>query len=82
MTPPRDPKTGRFVSPAQYLVAQHLVGIDLTERLHTQLARWPWTRCKARLPKGVLSDWGRCDLVKHHKGEHALERGFDVVWFA
>lgn len=45
-------------------------------------AFWPWTRCPAKLErKGNSAHWGQCDRKRKHEGLHALERGFDVVWF-
>lgn len=42
----------------------------------------PWSRCKAYLErKDNNPHWGRCERVKKHDGWHALERGFDIVWF-
>lgn len=47
-----------------------------------EFATWPWQRCRARLPRRVTSPyWGRCDLRRNHSTDHALERGFDCVWF-
>jgi hypothetical protein len=43
---------------------------------------WPWNRCAAVLEKkGDSPYYGRCDRPRKHQGWHALERGFDVVWF-
>lgn len=36
-------------------------------------------RCRARGGDGV--DWGRCELVRHHVGDHGLERGMHVLRF-
>lgn len=46
-------------------------------------AFWPWERCKARKRRvrGQVY-FGRCELRKNHEGAHALERGFDIVWFS
>ena len=42
----------------------------------------PWRRCRAVLEKkGDSAHFGRCDRNRKHEGWHALERGFDVVWF-
>jgi hypothetical protein len=41
----------------------------------------PWRRCKASLEPNHTPYWGRCERLKKHEGYHALERGFDVVWF-
>lgn len=47
---------------------------------------WPWNHCRCRLTRRAITGelrphWGRCDLRRNHPGDHALERGFDVVWF-
>lgn len=49
---------------------------------------WPWAtlrdmllfnRCRASLePKDGWSYWGRCELVKDHICDHAIERGFSI----
>jgi hypothetical protein len=43
-------------------------------------AKWPWQRCRAvREPEVHTPNWhGRCELKKNHRGDHALERGFDI----
>jgi hypothetical protein len=53
----------------------------------SDFARWPWNRCRYRLTRlGATGElrpyWGRCDLKRDHPGDHALERGFDIVWFS
>jgi hypothetical protein len=50
-------------------------------------ATWPWNRCTARLDKYEVphpKDYhGRCDLKRHKMGDHALERGFDIIrWYS
>jgi len=52
----------------------------------SEWASAPWKRCKAHLPKRdaqgrVRTYYGRCDRVRHHSGDCALERGMDTVWF-
>lgn len=42
----------------------------------------PWAgvfqrRCKARVEPNESGFWGRCELVRGHEGDHALERGMD-----
>lgn len=45
-------------------------------------ARWPWQQCRARREPRGGSDktqyFGRCELRRGHKSDHALERGFDM----
>lgn len=55
-----------------------------TGEYHQIWSNWPWfTRCQARHPR-LKSVWlkARCDRKKNHDGEHALERGFDIIWFS
>jgi hypothetical protein len=41
---------------------------------------WPWQRrCRAAGGDGI--DWGRCELLRGHDGDHALERGMYVIRF-
>jgi hypothetical protein len=43
----------------------------------------PWNRCRAALEKkGDSAYYGQCDRPRNHPGWHALERGFDIVWFS
>lgn len=41
----------------------------------------PWQRtCTAvREQRDGAIYWGRCELVRNHRGDHALDRGVDVV---
>jgi hypothetical protein len=40
--------------------------------------KYPWQRrCKAVKEPGE-GHWGRCELVRNHWGDHALERGMDT----
>lgn len=74
----RDPKTGRFIKVTEGPSIEQLINGEWT----SWLSRWPWDRCKARLPRSAgAPHWGRCDLKKRHSTQHALERGFDVLWF-
>lgn len=42
-------------------------------------AKWPWQRrCTARKEPNSSGYWGRCELKKNHKCDHALERGMDT----
>lgn len=45
-------------------------------------AWWPWHRCRAvKEPDSTVSGggyFGRCDLVRGHFGDHALERGMET----
>lgn len=50
-------------------------------------ATFPWQRCPhklARVGRGgtIRPHSGRCDLRRNHPDDHALERGFDVVFFS
>lgn len=76
--PQRDPKTGRFIKTETPSIEQL---VSDPEGWRAMWATWPWTRCTAKLAKGVDDYHGRCDLKKGHRTQHALERGFDVVWF-
>jgi hypothetical protein len=44
----------------------------------TDWARWPWQACKAIKEQRSGQSYGRCELKKNHKGDHALERGMDI----
>lgn len=44
-------------------------------------AMWPWTRCRAAMEPNDTPYWGRCERVRKHKGDHALERGMEIVYF-
>lgn len=50
------------------------------------IARWSWQRCKVhRSRRAAHGSWilhTRCALRRDHMGMHAIERGFDVVWFS
>jgi hypothetical protein len=41
---------------------------------------YPWQRrCKAVKEPNWSSYWGRCELRRGHWGDHALERGMEVL---
>jgi hypothetical protein len=41
---------------------------------------YPWQRrCKAVKEPGEFFYWGRCELRRGHLGDHALERGMEVL---
>lgn len=41
-------------------------------------SKWWWQQCKAVKEPNPSGHWGRCELKKNHKGDHALERGMDI----
>jgi hypothetical protein len=41
----------------------------------------PFTRCRAFLEPNETVYFGRCELKRGHKMDHALERGFDILRF-
>ena len=57
---------------------------ELDDQREPELA-WsmnPFTRCRAVLePKEGHVYFGRCELKRRHRSSHALERGFDTVFF-
>lgn len=39
-------------------------------------------RCPARLEPNVSGYWGRCERKRMHQDDHALERGFEIVYWS
>lgn len=79
MTPPRDPKTGRFISKGAYIAMRYgsqesarTTIAELEQRLPiNRFVRWPWQQCKT----------AACKLNKGHTGRHARPNGFEVdLW--
>jgi hypothetical protein len=47
--------------------------------LEREWARWPWQSCRAYRERHQDDPYfGRCELIRNHRGDHALERGFDI----
>lgn len=42
-------------------------------------AQWFWQKCRAVKEPNPSGYWGRCELVKDHVGDHALERGMEIL---
>jgi hypothetical protein len=41
---------------------------------------WPWNRCKAyRERRWYFAYYGRCDLIRYHDCDHALDRGMEIL---
>jgi hypothetical protein len=54
---------------------------ELFDNVLLEWASWPTPRCKAvRERRGGRPDYfGRCNLTRYHTGDHALERGMEIV---